>query len=117
MATARRFRGSVSRRSFLQYAALAATAAPATLAQSAATSPAPVPSPFFPGFRSLKFKGNEATISGVVGGSGPPVLLLHGWPQTHLIWQKIAPALAKEFTVICTDLRGYGDSSTPADGN
>jgi haloacetate dehalogenase len=65
----------------------------------------------------MKVKTSEATINGVVGGSGPPVLLLHGWPQTHIIWQKIAPVLAKEFTVVCTDLRGYGDSSVPADGD
>src|SRR5262249_33707461 len=49
------------------------------------------------------------------GGSGPPVLLLHGYPQTHVMWHKIAPRLAAKFTVIVSDLRGYGDSSRPAD--
>jgi haloacetate dehalogenase len=47
------------------------------------------------------------------GGSGPPLLLVHGYPQTHVIWHKIAPALAQRFTVVATDLRGYGDSGKP----
>jgi haloacetate dehalogenase len=48
-----------------------------------------------------------------MGGSGPPLLLLHGCPQTHVMWHKVAPALAKHFTVVASDLRGYGDSSKP----
>jgi len=52
----------------------------------------------------------------VIGGKGPPVLLLHGYPQTHVEWHRVAPMLAMDFTVIATDLRGYGDSSKPADG-
>jgi haloacetate dehalogenase len=52
----------------------------------------------------------------VSGGQGPPVLLLHGNPQTHVMWHKIAAPLAREFTVVAADLRGYGDSSKPADG-
>ncbi len=52
-----------------------------------------------------------------MGGSGPPLLLLHGYPQTHVIWHKIAPKLAKRFTVVATDLRGYGDSSKPEGGD
>ena len=51
-----------------------------------------------------------------IGGNGPPLLLLHGFPQTHVLWHKIAPALSQHFTVICPDLRGYGDSSKPAGG-
>jgi haloacetate dehalogenase len=50
------------------------------------------------------------------GGSGPPLLLIHGYPQTHVEWHKIAPRLAQKFTVVMTDLRGYGDSSKPPDG-
>lgn len=46
-------------------------------------------------------------------GSGPPVLLLHGFPQTQLMWRLVAPALAQRFTVICADLRGYGRSGCP----
>jgi haloacetate dehalogenase len=52
-------------------------------------------------------------INVVYGGSGPPVLLLHGYPQTHAMWHRLAPLLAERFTVICTDLRGYGDSAKP----
>ncbi|MEV6902647.1 alpha/beta hydrolase [Amycolatopsis sp. NPDC051372] len=56
-------------------------------------------------------------INCAVAGEGPPVLLLHGYPQTHLIWHHVAPRLAEEFTVVLTDLRGYGDSDKPAGGD
>jgi haloacetate dehalogenase len=56
---------------------------------------------------------DDVEIAGVMGGSGPPLLLLHGYPQSHLIWHRVAPALAERFTVIATDLRGYGGSSKP----
>ncbi|MFF3442674.1 alpha/beta fold hydrolase [Streptosporangium sp. NPDC002721] len=52
-------------------------------------------------------------INTYVSGDGPPVLLLHGYPQTHLIWHRVAPVLAREHTVVLTDLRGYGDSDKP----
>ena len=55
----------------------------------------------------------EILISYQMGGSGPPLLLLHGFPQTKMIWHRVAPALAKHFTVIASDLRGYGASSKP----
>ncbi|SDY88862.1 haloacetate dehalogenase [Amycolatopsis xylanica] len=55
-------------------------------------------------------------INTVVGGEGPPVLLLHGYPQTHLIWHHVAPLLAAEHTVVLADLRGYGDSDKPPSG-
>ncbi len=71
---------------------------------------------FFPGFTPLRIDTEEVTINGVVGGSGPPLLLLHGYPQTLGEWHRVAPALAKRFTVVATDLRGYGDSGKPADG-
>ncbi|MGI4717991.1 MAG: alpha/beta fold hydrolase [Janthinobacterium lividum] len=68
----------------------------------------------FPGFRPLTIDSPEgATIAGVLGGAGPPLLLLHGHPQTHAIWHKVAPVLARHFTVVACDLRGYGDSSKP----
>jgi len=57
--------------------------------------------------------GNGVDIFGMKGGDGPPLLLLHGHPQTHLIWERCASALAAHFTVIATDLRGYGASSKP----
>jgi len=73
-------------------------------------------SDFFPGFKHLKTKTSGATINFVTAGSGPPLLLLHGYPQTHIEWRGVAPQLAKKFTVVAADLRGYGDSSKPADG-
>ena len=71
---------------------------------------------FFPGFKTFDVKTTGATIHGVVGGSGPPLLLLHGAPQSHVSWRIVAPQFAKSHTVIAPDLRGYGDSSKPADG-
>lgn len=71
---------------------------------------------FFPGFKKLNKKTSGATINFVTAGSGPPLLLLHGYPETHLMWRKVAPQLAKQFTVVAADLRGYGDSSKPAGG-
>ncbi len=71
---------------------------------------------FFPGFKRISIKTSEATIHGVMGGAGPPLLLLHGYPQSHVEWHKMAPMLAKYYTLVITDLRGYGDSSKPPDG-
>ncbi len=67
----------------------------------------------FPGFSRKKVRASGATIHLVAGGEGPPVLLLHGYPQTHAMWHKVAPSLARDYTVVCADLRGYGDSSKP----
>jgi len=53
----------------------------------------------------------------MIGGSGPPLLMLHGYPQTHAMWHRIAPRLAERFTVVCSDLRGYGDSAKPDGGD
>jgi len=72
--------------------------------------------PLFPGFASRKIQTSGATIHTLRGGSGPPLLLIHGYPQTHVEWHKIAGRLAEKFTVVMTDLRGYGDSSKPPDG-
>lgn len=69
----------------------------------------------FPGFRTLSLNvDKDVAIHAVTGGDGPPLLLLHGHPQTHAIWHKVAPALCERFTVVACDLRGYGDSSKPA---
>jgi len=68
----------------------------------------------FPGFSAQRIRANGTEIHVVAGGAGPPLLLLHGYPQTHAIWHAIAPALARDYTVVCADLRGYGDSGKPA---
>jgi len=69
---------------------------------------------FFPGFETRRVRvSGGVTIHLVAGGSGPPLLLLHGYPQTHVEWHRVAPALAERYTVVCPDLRGYGDSSKP----
>jgi haloacetate dehalogenase len=67
----------------------------------------------FPGFRQRTVRTGAATIKLVHGGKGPALLLLHGYPQTHAMWHKVAPELARDYTVVCPDLRGYGDSSKP----
>lgn len=67
----------------------------------------------FPGFATRRVAVPGNAIHCVVGGSGPPLLLLHGYPQTHAMWHKVAPALAADYTVVCADLRGYGDSGKP----
>ena len=71
---------------------------------------------FFPGFKSGKVATSGAEIHFVTVGSGPPLLLLHGYPQTHIMWRHVTPHLAKTHTVVAADLRGYGDSSKPAEG-
>lgn len=68
----------------------------------------------FSDFEQMTIDTDEARIKLVKAGHGAGLLLLHGYPQTHVIWHKIAPRLAENFTVVATDLRGYGDSSTPS---
>ena len=69
----------------------------------------------FEGFKLEMIEMPEATLRVRHGGSGPPVLLLHGHPRTHATWHSVAPVLAKHHTVVCPDLRGFGQSSKPAD--
>ncbi len=68
----------------------------------------------FEGFRKRFVDVAEGEIFCRSAGDGPPLLLLHGYPQTHLMWHKTAPELARDFTVVAPDLRGYGDSMAPA---
>ena len=95
----------------------------ALLAGSAATSRNPAlaqdagaDARLFPGFQVVKVQTSGAVIHVVSGGQGPPLLLLHGAPQSHATWYKIAPDLAKDYTLVMADLRGYGDSSKPEGG-
>jgi haloacetate dehalogenase len=67
----------------------------------------------FPGFEAKWIDGPAGKLFARVGGEGPPLLLLHGFPQTHAMWHGVAPALAKTHTVVCMDLRGYGWSTAP----
>jgi haloacetate dehalogenase len=71
---------------------------------------------FFPGFSVESVQTSGTTIHVLRKGSGPALLLLHGYPETHLTWHKVAPKLAEHFSVIVPDLRGYGDSGKPQDG-
>ena len=110
-----------SRRSLLQKTALAAGAAaliankaPAQEARNDSAEPA-WKRIFPPGFRNEKIKTTGAEINAVIGGSGPPVLLFHGAPQSLVTWHLVAPDLAKDYTLVMCDLRGYGDSSRPPD--
>lgn len=67
----------------------------------------------FPGFRVVDVDTPGTRIRVRVGGSGPPLLLLHGYPQTHVMWHRVAARLRDRFTLVCADLRGYGDSGKP----
>jgi haloacetate dehalogenase len=103
--------------------ALAASAATLGTRDARAAEPATTPADpgpgdarLLPGFRVERVKTSGAELHTVIGGSGPPLLLIHGAPLTHLSWYRVAPELAKKYTVIAPDLRGYGDSSKPADG-
>jgi haloacetate dehalogenase len=74
-------------------------------------------SPFLPGFALYNFTTSSGvTIRFALAGSGPALLLLHGHPQTHVTWRKVAPQLAEQYTVVTPDLRGYGDSGKPDGG-
>ena len=74
-------------------------------------------SSFFPGFETRRLSVDGVDIHYVVGGSGPPLLLVHGAPQSGIMWRRIAPALTERFTLIIPDLRGYGRSGKPARGD
>jgi haloacetate dehalogenase len=106
-----------SRRSLLQNTALAAGAAALlTNKVSAQAEDQGAWKKMFPaGFRNERIKTSGAEINAVIGGSGPPLLLFHGAPDSLITWRMIAPELAKDYTLVMCDLRGYGDSSRPED--
>jgi len=102
----------------LEMAATAAALPLVTKAGEAAQAPAAPANTlrFFPGFSTKRVKTSGAEINLVHAGSGPPLLLMHGAPQTHVSMRLIAVELARDYTVVVPDLRGYGDSSKPPDG-
>jgi len=75
------------------------------------------PAYLMPGFTLSDIQTSGARIRVAIGGKGPPLLLLHGHPQTHVTWSKITPKLTEHFTVVAADLRGYGDSEKPQGGD
>src|SRR4051812_41979789 len=68
----------------------------------------------FEGFKTMDVDTPRGRVHVRVAGSGPPLLLLHGYPETHLMWHAVAPRLAERFRVVAADLPGYGDSFRPA---
>src|SRR5262245_19660095 len=70
----------------------------------------------FEGFERQRIATSGAEIQLVTGGSGPPLLLIHGYPQNHVMWHRVASSLARAFRVVAPDLRGYGASSKPPAG-
>ena len=115
---------TATRRRILQQAVLATGAAAlmadkgrAQTGSGPATGKEPAWKHLFPaGFRNERIKTPGAEINAVIGGSGPPVLMFHGAPQSLITWRLIAPELAKDYTLVLCDLRGYGDSSRPPGG-
>ena len=109
--------GRITRRDLFRQ--MSAVAAGATVAAASGADAQDAPDGtvrFFPGFKAFKVQTTGAVINGVIGGQGQPILLLHGAPQTHVSWRLVAPRLAATHTVVAADLRGYGDSSAPPDG-
>jgi haloacetate dehalogenase len=108
----------IGRRDLLRQATVLAAGATAGSLAQAQPQPDGGPAYLFPDhFRNYRVQTSGATINLVKGGSGPPLLLLHGYPQSHVEWHRIAPQLARDYTVVAADLRGYGDSSKPPDGD
>ncbi len=75
------------------------------------------PAEFFSGFKREQIKTSGTTINTVYGGKGSPILLLHGIPETHILWRKVAPLLQQDYFLVIPDLRGYGDSGKPPGGD
>jgi haloacetate dehalogenase len=107
----------MNRRTFFQQSTAALIAGTASTSVARAQAPQTDTTRFFPpGFKASKVQTSGATINVVTGGEGPPLLLLHGAPFTHIAWRLVAPDLAKLYTLVIPDLRGYGDSTKPPDG-
>jgi len=106
----------MDRRDFLKSATAMTAAAAASRLTSASAQSNEADAILFPGFRTERVETSGAEINCVIGGDGPPLLLLHGAPESHAGWFACAPELAEHDTVVAADLRGYGDSSKPEDG-
>jgi haloacetate dehalogenase len=89
---------------------------PASAQSKTAGPPAANTGEFFPGFSTELVETSGTTIHVLRKGAGRPLRLLHGYPETHLTWHKVAPQLAEQFSVVVPDLRGYGDSGRPHGG-
>ena len=112
-----------TRRHFLSMAALSVISATELRPARSASAPPKTPSlqalkpeAYFPGFVAESVGTSGTTIHVLRKGAGRPLLLLHGYPETHLTWHKVAPRLAEQFSVVVPDLRGYGESGKPQDG-
>ena len=92
-------------------------AKPISLPELPPKPPKDIAPKLFPGFVQTEVRTSGASIPVLHKGDGPPLLLLHGFPETHVTWHKVAPRLAERFSVYVPDLRGYGDSSRPTDGD
>jgi haloacetate dehalogenase len=106
----------IKRSMVLALAPAAAESASFPAARSARADTQVAGGEFFEGFKHERINTSGATINLVHGGKGPPVLLLHGIPETYVLWRKVAPLLAQDFFLVIADLRGYGDSSKPPEG-
>ena len=107
----------MDRRTFFQQSTAALMASTALVGARAEPQEPTDTTRFFPaGFKAMRVQTSGATINLVTGGGGPPLLLLHGAPFTHVAWRLVVPELAKRYTIVAPDLRGYGDSSKPPDG-
>jgi haloacetate dehalogenase len=106
----------MNRRDWMMQVTALGVASSLSVRPASAQAPTMDSTKWFPGFKPFRVKTTGAEINGVVGGSGPPILLLHGAPQSHITWRMVAPKLAATRTVVVADLRGYGDSSKPPDG-
>src|SRR5437762_1412264 len=99
-----------------QTTAVVGEASPADYARDRAGWGSAAVAALFPGFKHVDMRTKGATIRVRHGGSGPPLLLLHGYPNSHVLWHAVAAKLAQNYHVVCPDLRGYGDSSLPEPG-
>src|SRR6267142_5523798 len=102
---------SIATPSMAQSTAIVAEATQADYSRDPTRWGSPQIAALFPGFKHLDMRTKGAIIRVRHGGSGPPLLLLHGYPNTHVLWHAVAARLAQRYHVVCPDLRGYGDSS------